>query len=198
MYSYIKGELVDVAGDHIVVDNNGIGYQMFISSSTHFHMPAIGEVVKVYTYLNVKEDAMQLFGFLTKEELELFKLLITVNGIGPKNSLGILGTLEPADLRFAIMAEDAKAISKAPGVGAKSAQRIIIELRDKIDSVETSALTNSPVASLNTMKRDVIDSLENMGYSSSQVLKAMDELEISDDDNIEDVLKQVLVKLSFL
>ncbi|MBQ4301053.1 MAG: Holliday junction branch migration protein RuvA, partial [Lachnospiraceae bacterium] len=82
--------------------------------------------------------------------------------------------------------------------GAKSAQRIIIELRDKIDSVETSALTNSPVASLNTMKRDVIDSLENMGYSSSQVLKAMDELEISDDDNIEDVLKQVLVKLSFL
>ena len=141
---------------------------------------------------------MQLFGFLTKEELELFKLLITVNGIGPKNALGILGTLEPADLRFAIMAEDAKAISKAPGVGAKSAQRIIIELRDKIDSVETSALTNSPVASLNTMKRDVIDSLENMGYSSSQVLKAMDELEISDDDNIEDVLKQVLVKLSFL
>ncbi|MBO6154899.1 MAG: Holliday junction branch migration protein RuvA [Lachnospiraceae bacterium] len=198
MYSYIKGELVDVAGDHIVVDNNGIGYQMFISSSTHFHMPAIGEDVKVYTYLNVKEDAMQLFGFLTKEELELFKLLITVNGIGPKNALGILGTLEPADLRFAIMAEDAKAISKAPGVGAKSAQRIIIELRDKIDSVETSALTNSPVASLNTMKRDVIDSLENMGYSSSQVLKAMDELEISDDDNIEDVLKQVLVKLSFL
>ena len=198
MYSYIKGELVDVAGDHIVVDNNGIGYQMFISSSTHFHMPAIGEVVKVYTYLNVKEDAMQLFGFLTKEELELFKLLITVNGIGPKNALGILGTLEPADLRFAIMAEDAKAISKAPGVGAKSAQRIIIELRDKIDSVETSALTNSPVASLNTMKRDVIDSLENMGYSSSQVLKAMDELDISDDDNIEDVLKQVLVKLSFL
>lgn len=198
MYSYIKGELVDVAGDHIVVDNNGIGYQMFISSSTHFHMPAIGEDVKVYTYLNVKEDAMQLFGFLTKEELELFKLLITVNGIGPKNALGILGTLEPADLRFAIMAEDAKAISKAPGVGGKSAQRIIIELRDKIDSVETSALTNSPVASLNTMKRDVIDSLENMGYSSSQVLKAMDELEISDDDNIEDVLKQVLVKLSFL
>lgn len=198
MYSYIKGELVDVTGDHIVVDNNGIGYQMFISSSTHFHMPAIGEDVKVYTYLNVKEDAMQLFGFLTKEELELFKLLITVNGIGPKNALGILGTLEPADLRFAIMAEDAKAISKAPGVGAKSAQRIIIELRDKIDSVETSALTNSPVASLNTMKRDVIDSLENMGYSSSQVLKAMDELEISDDDNIEDVLKQVLVKLSFL
>ena len=198
MYSYIKGELVDVAGDHIVVDNNGIGYQMFISSSTHFHMPAIGEDVKVYTYLNVKEDAMQLFGFLTKEELELFKLLITVNGIGPKNALGILGTLEPADLRFAIMAEDAKAISKAPGVGAKSAQRIIIELRDKIDSVETSALTNSPVASLNTMKRDVIDSLENMGYFSSQVLKAMDELEISDDDNIEDVLKQVLVKLSFL
>jgi Holliday junction DNA helicase RuvA len=198
MYSYIKGELVDVAGDHIVVDNNGIGYQMFISSSTHFHMPAIGEVVKVYTYLNVKEDAMQLFGFLTKEELELFKLLITVNGIGPKNALGILGTLEPADLRFAIMAEDAKAISKAPGVGAKSAQRIIIELRDKIDSVETSALTNSPVASLNTMKRDVIDSLENMGYSSSQVLKAMDELDISDDDNIEDVLKHVLVKLSFL
>lgn len=198
MYSYIKGELVDVAGDHIVVDNNGIGYQMFISSSTHFHMPAIGEDVKVYTYLNVKEDAMQLFGFLTKEELELFKLLITVNGIGPKNALGILGTLEPADLRFAIMAEDAKAISKAPGVGAKSAQRIIIELRDMIDSVETSALTNSPVASLNTMKRDVIDSLENMGYSSSQVLKAMDELEISDDDNIEDVLKQVLVKLSFL
>lgn len=198
MYSYIKGELVDVAGDHIVVDNNGIGYQMFISSSTHFHMPAIGEDVKVYTYLNVKEDAMQLFGFLTKEELELFKLLITVNGIGPKNALGILGTLEPADLRFAIMAEDAKAISKAPGVGPKSAQRIIIELRDKIDSVETSALTNSPVASLNSMKRDVVDSLENMGYSSSQVLKAMDELEISDDDNIEDVLKQVLVKLSFL
>ncbi|MCR5143791.1 MAG: Holliday junction branch migration protein RuvA [Lachnospiraceae bacterium] len=198
MYSYISGELVDVENDYIVVDNNGIGYQLFVSLSTKYHVPAIGQDVKVYTYLNVKEDDMQLFGFLTKEELGLFKLLITVNGIGPKNALGILGTLEPADLRFAIMAEDAKAIAKAPGVGPKSAQRVIIDLRDKIESVEISGVSNTAVSSLNTMKRDVIDSLENMGYSSSQVLKAMDELNISDDDNIEDVLKQVLVKLAMI
>ena len=132
MYAYIKGELAETNPDHIVIETGGIGYQVFISGQTFEYLPTVGEEIKVYTYLYLREDAMILYGFLTKDDLELFKLLISVSGIGPKGGLAILSALSADDLRFAVLSGDSKAISKAPGVGAKTAQRVILELKDKM------------------------------------------------------------------
>ena len=136
MYAYISGKLEGVAEDAVIIDNHGIGYQILVPSSTLDRLPSVGGEVKVYTYLQVREDAMVLFGFLTKEELELFKRLITVTGIGPKGALAILGTLSVDDLRFAILSGDAKAIAAAPGIGVKTAQRVILDLKDRMDFLE--------------------------------------------------------------
>lgn len=199
MYSYISGELVEVNEDTIVVDNHGIGYEFAVSRSTVASMHLLGQQVKVYTYLHVREDAMMLFGFATKEELELFRLLIGVNGIGPKGALAILGVLTPADLRFAILAEDAKAIASAPGIGAKTAQRVIIDLRDKIDGVASSGLAGvTQVFGNQGVKQDVLDAMESLGYSASEALRAMEGIEFDEETSVEVVLKEVLKKMSFL
>ena len=132
MYSYLKGELVEIFTDIIVVEVNNIGYNVRIPANMIEGFLGTGQEVKIYTYLNVKEDAMQLYGFLTRDDLNIFKLLIGVNGIGPKGALAILSVLTPDDLRFAVLGEDIKALSKAPGIGNKTAQRIIIELKDKL------------------------------------------------------------------
>ena len=121
MISYIKGKLADVAADSIVIDVSGIGWQVYVPGQ-----------VKIHTWLQVREDAMTLFGFLTKDDLRIFKLLIGVNGIGPKNALAVLSVMTTDDLRFAILGDDPKAIAKTPGVGTKTAQRLILELKDKI------------------------------------------------------------------
>ena len=133
MYAYIKGELAEINTDHIVIEAGGeVGYQVFISLQTFDYLPLVGENLKIYTYLYLREDAMILYGFLTKDDLELFKLLISVSGIGSKGGLVIYSTLEADDLRFAILSGDAKAISKAPGVGGKTAQRVILETEGQI------------------------------------------------------------------
>ena len=136
MYSYIRGELAEINSDHIVLDVNGIGYQIYIPTNTLNYLPSIGEMVKIHTYLYIREDAMMLYGFLTRDDLDMFKMLITVSGIGPKGGLGILSTLSTDDLRFAVLSDDAKAIAKAPGIGAKTAQRVIIDLKDKMSLEE--------------------------------------------------------------
>ena len=137
MISYISGVVEEIEKDKVVVDNNGIGYGIFASHST-LEQIGIGEQVKIYTYFSVREDAMQLYGFLSRQELQLFKLLIGVSGVGPKGGLAILSTCPGDSLSMAVLADDAKAISKAPGIGAKTAQKIIIELKDKIDDAVKS------------------------------------------------------------
>ena len=132
MYSYIRGPLAEVEMDHIVLDVYGVGYNIYIPTNCMEYLPGIGEECKIHTYLYVREDAMMLYGFLTKDDLDLFKQLISVSGIGPKGALGILSALSADDLRFAILAGDSKAIAKAPGIGAKTAQRVILELKDKM------------------------------------------------------------------
>ena len=138
MIAFVKGNLADVESDRVIIDVGGIGYNVFVSSYTIGRLPLEGNVVKLYTYLNVKEDLMQLYGFLTKDELRIFKLLIGVNGIGPKGGLGILSYLTPDDLRFAVMANDVKAISAAPGIGKKTAEKLILELKDQLGTIETT------------------------------------------------------------
>ena len=132
MYSYLKGELVEILDDVIVVEVHDIGYEVHIPASMTDHFTGTGQRVKIYTYLHVKEDLMELYGFLTRDDLSIFRLLLGVSGIGPKGALAVLSVMTPDDLRFAVLGEDAKAIAKTPGVGTKTAQRLILELKDKI------------------------------------------------------------------
>ena len=202
MYSYIKGELAEINTDHIVIDVNGIGYMIYISSQALDYLPAIGETIKVHTYLYMREDALILYGFLTKDELEIFKLLITVSGIGPKGGLAILSTLSADDLRFAVLSGDSKAIAKAPGVGSKTAQRVIIDLKDKLsleDAFEKKLEHENEkinIASNSQVKNDAVMALNALGYSSSESLKAVSKVEITEEMDVEDVLKAALKHMS--
>ena len=202
MYSYIKGELVEVNTDHIVIDVGGIGYMIYIPAQSLNYLPGIGEMLKVHTYLYMREDAMILYGFLTKDDLEMFKLLIKVSGIGPKGGLAVLSTLSSDDLRFAVLSGDSKAISKAPGIGSKTAQRVIIDLKDKLsleDAFEKKLEHENEkinVSSNSQVKNDAVMALNALGYSSTESLKAVSKVEITDDMDVEDVLKAALKHMS--
>ena len=194
-------ELAEINTDHIVIEAGGIGYQVFISLQTFDYLPSVGENLKIYTYLYLREDAMILYGFLTKDDLELFKLLISVSGIGPKGGLSILSTLEADDLRFAILSGDAKAISKAPGVGGKTAQRVILELKDKLSledafEAKTEHVQKNAAAAGGSVKNDAVMALTALGYSSTESLKAVSTVEITEDMDVEEVLKAALKHLS--
>lgn len=198
MYAYIKGELAEKNIDSIVVEAAGVGYLIYIPTQYFDMLPDEGEDVKIYIYLCVREDAMILYGFLSKDDLEIFKLLITVSGIGPKGGLAILSTLPADDLRFAILSGDSKAISKAPGIGAKTAQRVILDLKDKLsleDAFEKKLenQTSGAAVSMNsTVKNDAVMALNALGYSSTESLKAVSRVDITEDMDVEDVLKLAL------
>nr|WP_297768701.1 Holliday junction branch migration protein RuvA [uncultured Butyrivibrio sp.] len=184
MIAYVNGILENIEEGLAVVDVNGIGYNINISGSTMDRMPGIGEAVKLYTYTNVKEDAFTLFGFLSRDELNLFKMLITVNGIGPKGGLSILSVMTPDDLRFAILSGDSKSLSKAPGIGKKTAERITLELRDKLKISEDELLAGGAGASamsgvssegdgINPARDEAVAALVALGYNSTDSMKAV-------------------------
>ncbi len=202
MYAYIKGILEEITGDAVVVEAGGIGYNIKVSASTADLLPGIGSEVKVYTYTLVREDAFSLYGFLTRDDLDIFKKLITVSGIGPKGGLAILSVMSADALRFAVMAGDAKAIAKAPGVGAKTAERVILDLRDKISLEDTlrgmggdlgsgQAADASGTAD-NLMKREAIEALVALGYSASDATAAVKKVEAGAEATSETILKQAL------
>ncbi len=180
MIAYVNGILENLEEGNAVIDVNGFGVNVNISGSTMDRMPGIGEMVKLYTYTNVKEDTFSLFGFLSRDELNLFKMLITVNGIGPKGGLAVLSVLSPDDLRFAIISGDSASIAKAPGVGKKTAERITLELRDKIRVTEDDLLSPSVAASGDDLtgdaaaaKDEAVAALVALGYNSSDAVKAV-------------------------
>ena len=199
MISYVRGELASVEPDKAVVDVGGVGYGVFMPQQALSMLPSPGSEVKLYTYLNVKEDAMQLFGFLTKDDLEIFKLVIGVSGIGPKGGLNILSCMTPDDLRFAIMSGDAKAISAAPGIGKKTAEKLILELRDKVD-IETvlyhAAHGNDTVqvtsgAAESSMQAEAVQALTALGYGNAESLRAVKKTS-PNCQTVEDILKEAL------
>lgn len=199
MYSYIKGELVERGEEKIVVENHGIGYNIRIPMPAVESFFEIGEQVKIYTYLHVREDAMQLFGFLSKDDVELFKMLIGVSGIGPKGALSILSTMTTDELRFAVLGEDAKAISKAPGIGGKTAQRLILELKDKFNLEETfeHSLGKKEAAQMVTgaaanVKNETVMALTALGFSASEAMSALKQIPIKEDSDTEEILKEAL------
>ena len=203
--SYIRGPLEEKREDSVVVEAGNIGYRIFIPSSVLGELPGLGEEVKIYTYFSVREDGMSLFGFLSRQDLEMFRQLIGVNGVGPKSALGILSALKPDVLRLAVISGDAKAISKAPGVGAKTAQRIILDLKDKIKAEDVlfagADLEESLKTDLSGMAeagKEAVEALTALGYSASEAQTAVKKVAITEGMTSEDVLKGALKHLAFL
>ena len=204
MIQYIRGELAALEEDRIIVDVGGIGYGIFMSVQSMSSLPPVGSEVRIYTYLNVKEDAMQLFGFLTRDDLSVFKLLIGVNGIGPKGGQAVLSVLSPDDLRFAVLSNDVKAISAAPGIGKKTAEKVILELKDKLsleDALDHAVSGQSDNYSVQNgggeVQSEAVQALVALGYGSTEALKAVKQIEISEDTDVETVLKKALKKMMF-
>ena len=160
----------------------------------------IYENTMIYTYMNVREDALQLFGFLDRDTLEVFKLLITVSGIGPKGAIGVLGTLSADDIRYAVMAEDAKTIAKAPGIGAKTASKVVIELKDKLKMRDVAPDIKSEIDGQQSIFEDnskqavsdAIEALAALGYSATEATKAVRKADTGEDTTVEELLKQSL------
>ncbi len=202
MIAFVKGVIEDISEDNVVIDTGGIGYNIKISEDTASSLPGIGREVKIHTYTWVREDAFQLYGFLTKDDLEIFKKLITVNGIGPKGGLAILSVMSADDLRFAILAGDAKAIAKAPGIGAKTASRVILDLKDKISIEDTLIKREMNEYSVadglkgtnmeNSARNEAVEALVALGYSPSDALKAVKKADVSQDADVETILKLAL------
>ena len=204
MYSYIFGVLKEVGTDYIIVDNNGIGYCINTAVAALVDLPDLEDDVKVYTQLIHKEDSMMLYGFTSRADLEVFNMLLSVSGIGP---IAILGQMTVDDLKFAIVSGDATAISKAPGVGKKTAERIIIDLKDKIGFVEAldnhinSTMTRRPTRgedSYTSIRQEVIDALQSLGYSAKDAKKALDKMTITESSTTEQLLTDTLKQISFL
>lgn len=201
MIAYVNGILESLEEGNAVVDVGGVGINVSISGSTMDRLPGVGEAVKLYTYTSVKEDSFSLFGFLSRDELALFKMLITVNGIGPKVGLSILSVMTPDDLRFAIMSGDTKTISSAPGVGKKTAERIALELRDKLKVTEEDMLRPSGMVTMDDLtggeasaRDEAVAALVALGYGSTDAMKAVRKVIKEDESAASDT--EVLLKLA--
>ena len=202
MITYIKGVLTEIYNNNIVVEAYGVGYEIMVPSSLMGRIGSTGCEIKIYTYQYVKEDALDLYGFLTRDDLEIFKLLITVNGIGPKGALNILSVITPDELRLAILSDDVKKIQSAPGIGGKTAQKLIIELKDKLslEDVLTGGMGNFDAGDYGAQASidEAVEALVALGYARSEAFKAVRAVDISDNNDSEYILKQALKKLAFM
>ena len=199
MYAYIEGIVEEVTEKYAVIDNQGIGYEIYMPSASLAKL-VYHENIKIYTYYSSTDNGTFLYGFLTKEEKRLFLLLISVSGVGPKGAMAILSVLTPEDLTYAIIGENVKAITAANGIGTKAAQKIIVELKDKLDLGATieSSLAKGQAAndsSTGAMKNNVLSGLTALGFSSSDAIKALNEVEIDENTTEETLLKAALLKL---
>ena len=197
MISYLKGELAGAGEGMAVVDVGGMGFRVFITDCDQADLPAVGEPVQLYTYLSVREDAIWLYGFLSEEDRQVFRQLLTVSGVGPKAALGILSALSANDLRFAVFSDDVKAISKAPGVGLKTAKKLILELKDrlKLEDAIPGGGSMGEEAGVHAQDADVTEAVEalvTLGYSSSEALRAVKRVKMDGNMKTEDILGEAL------
>lgn len=197
MIAYLKGRLVKKGMTDILIEVAGIGYQVLVSAATMAKLPETGEDTQVFTYMSVKEDSMTLFGFATGQEQEMFLKLLTVNGIGPKGALGFLAQLSPQEIVMAILTDDIKTLSKAPGVGKKTAQRVVLELKDKCGTME--GIVNvideaSDVADMGGAKFEAIEAMTALGYSRTEAAKAVQGV-ATEGMTTEEILKAALKKM---
>lgn len=199
MIAYISGALVSAGENYIVIDNHGMGYRIFVSGKFLEHIPAYGTQIKIYTHMYMREDELTLYGFHSEEELSVFRILIGISGVGPKVAMAILTALTIQELQLAVISEDAKTISKANGVGAKGASRIILELKDKLkmEDMMDAAYEQSIVQDTQDLNaaRDAILALVNLGYSNSEAALAVKKIGDTSQMDIESILKAALKKL---
>ena len=206
MIAFVEGTIVKKGIQTVVIGTAmGLGYEIFVPVTDLARLPATGTQVRLHTYLQVKEDGVALFGFLSEEALQIFKLLITVNGIGPKGALGILSGISLDDLRFAVLAEDTKTISKIPGIGAKTAGKLVLELKDKFkaeDLLEAKRIHLEDLAeggvsadTASGLREEAAQALTALGISMTDAMKALKNVEITETTTVEDLLKQGLKKL---
>ncbi len=199
MFAYIKGILEIKESNYIVIDINGLGYKIFMSQNNIDNIGNIGDSIKVYTYVRVREDDISIYGFITQEQLKMFELLISVSGVGAKSALVMISCIEPSEFAIAVISGNVKVLTKVPGIGNKSAQRIILELKDKLKEEQLENETS------NNLKQKEKDNSENineaisglmvLGYSKRDIEKAFEHLDV-DNLSIEDLIKKGLVLLS--
>ena len=199
MIAFVRGTAVDMTENSVIVEAGGIGYEIYMTGTdlSRIHM---GEEVKIHTYFNVREDAMQLYGFRSKDDLQMFKLLLGVNGVGPKAALGVLAGITADELRFAILSDDVKTLSKAPGIGKKTAQKLILELKDKMKLEDAFELKlaheqEKAVAGLGEIsdgRQEAVEALVALGYSSTDALRAVRKVTDVPPDDVEGLLKAAL------
>ena len=198
MFAYIKGSLEMKSNGYIVIDINGLGYKIFMSQNNIDSIGEIHNIIKVFTYVKVREDDISIYGFKTQEQLKMFELLISVSGVGAKSALIMLSCIEPSDFAIAVISNDIKVLTKVPGIGNKSAQRIILELKDKLKEEQldgkqetTSKKTKDNSENIN----EAISGLMVLGYSKKDIETAFEHLDI-DNLSIEDLIKKGLILLS--
>lgn len=199
MIAFVRGTAVDMTENSVIVEAGGIGYEIYMTGTdlSQIHM---GEEVKIHTYFNVREDAMQLYGFRSKDDLQMFKLLLGVNGVGPKAAVGVLAGVTADELRFAILSDDVKTLSKAPGIGKKTAQKLILELKDKMKLEDAFELKlaheqEKAVAGLGEIsdgRQEAVEALVALGYSSTDALRAVRKVTDVAPDDVEGLLKAAL------
>ncbi|NEU03889.1 Holliday junction branch migration protein RuvA [Clostridium senegalense] len=191
MYEYIKGKFISINKDYVVLENNGIGYKIFTSGNTMAQMPNTNEEVKLNIIQIVRDDFIGLYGFLTKEEVEMFNLLLTINGVGAKATLSLLSICTVANLKYAILSSDEKTITKAPGIGKKIAQRIILELKDKLDLQEVMENgIDETIIEMDVIHNEAFGALLALGYSEKEAEKAVKA--VGKEANVEDMIKKCL------
>ena len=199
MIGFIKGTIEEKLEDRIILENQGIGWEIIVPSILLGGDIRIGDEIRLFTYLHVREDAMLLFGFYTRDELDIFKLLLNVSGIGPKGAIGILSSMTADDLRFAVLSEDTARISRAPGIGKKTAQKLILELKDKFKLDEafekklahTEEMLSGDAAS-DSAETDAVQALVALGYSGTEALQAVKKVHADASMDSEMILKAAL------
>ena len=200
MICFVQGKVIDLTENTAVVLVHGLGLEIWMMPAD-LSRQAVGEEVKLHTYFQVREDAMQLFGFLNKDDLTVFKLLLNVNGVGPKAAMGILGGISSNDLRRAVMADDVKALSAAPGVGKKTAQKLILELKDKFHALEPSVLSMESQIPYVDMSGntgsigEAVAALTALGYYQAEAAKAIQKVDGAAEMNVEELLRAALKNL---
>lgn len=203
MISFICGQVADITENSVIIETGGIGFEIFMTGEAIEQAARMEGRVKIYTYFQVREDAMQLYGFWSKDDLEMFRLLLGVNGIGPKAALGVLAGLTSDELRFAVLSDDVKTLSKAPGIGKKTAQKLILELKDKLkleDAFEKKLaheqeMAEASGADFHDGRQEAVEALTALGYSSSEALKAVRRVADVDPGDVEALLKAALKQL---
>lgn len=194
MFSYIKGTLEVKTINYIVVDVNGIGFKIFMSESAIQRLGEIGQTVKIYTYMNVKEDEISLYGFITNEELRMFELLISVSGVGAKSAITMLSVITPSKFALAVISNDVKSLTKIPGIGQKSAQRIILELKDKLKTEEAIKSNDIDITTNiveNNNLEEAVQALKVLGYTRQEIEKVLSKIDINS-LTVEDIIRKAL------